>query len=76
MSDSIRYEFERFRQRRAALTDPKVPPDDRDATLGSGAVFAVGLLTGGGYPGAAACVSVLLDSRFPGQLWPWSDAPA
>jgi hypothetical protein len=75
MTESIRHEFEQFRDRRNELLDPKTAPRDRDATLGAGGVLAVGLLTGGGYPGAAAVVSVLLDLRFPDERFPWSREP-
>lgn len=49
---------------------------DRDEVLREGAVLGVGILLGGGFPGAAASVTVLLEGRFPDALWPWDGAPA
>jgi hypothetical protein len=55
--------------------DPGTHPKDREATIGSGGVLAVGILTGGGFPGAAACVSLMLERCFPDERWPWSEGP-
>jgi hypothetical protein len=73
---SLRSNFHLFRQHRDDLTSGRVPAEVSDDALRSGGVLAVGLLTGGGFPGAAACVSVLLETRFPESLWPWTGADA
>ena len=70
---SVHDDFEIFRQRRADLADPFVDLEVRLATLREGGVLGVGLLIGGGFPGAAACLTVLLEHRFPeGPGWPWT----
>jgi hypothetical protein len=66
-------DFERFRDRRAWLnrqTEATLEP-----ALQTEGILAVGLMIGGGFPGAAACVSALLEARFPEvEDWPWLKA--
>lgn len=54
-----------FQDRRVAL---RGLPDD---ALYSEGVFAVGLLLGGGWPGAAAAVANFMDDRFTSKATPW-----
>jgi hypothetical protein len=40
-----------------------------------GAILAVGMLLGGGYPGAAASIAYLAENHWPDNgPWPWSDS--
>jgi hypothetical protein len=65
-------EFDRFRAQRDELVDESVDLERRERQLAEGAVLAAGILIGGGFPGAAACVTVLLELRFPEvDDWPW-----
>lgn len=58
--------MERFREHRADLK-----ADAGDQQLYADTIFGIGLLLGGGWPGAAAAVSVLADARFLGRVSPW-----
>lgn len=58
--------MERFREHRANLA-----ADTGDQQLYADTIFGIGLLLGGGWPGAAAAVAVLADARFLGRVSPW-----
>jgi hypothetical protein len=73
---SVQSSFQTFRDRRDDLTDAFTSHEVRDATLREGAMLAIGVLLGGGFPGSAACVSVLLEQRFPEERFPWNGGPA
>lgn len=55
-----------FREHRALLRN-----QGPDALMFSEGVFAVGLLMGGMWPGAAACVAVMTEDTFPDADLPW-----
>lgn len=69
---SLHSTHHRFREARERLAAEA----EHDDLVCSEGVFATGLLAGGGFPGAAAAVSVLMDQRWPGRPFPWSGAPA
>ena len=49
------------------MTDPSI----RTEALQANAMLGIGVLIGGGFPGAAAAVSVLLEREFDNEQWPW-----
>jgi hypothetical protein len=69
---TARQDYDQFVVQLSALHSPTLHPLDRDAQLENGGVLAVGMLAGSGMPGSAACLAYLLESRFPGQNWPWN----
>ena len=65
-SASLYAEREKFRDRRTDLL--AMPPEGlRTAFLIDG-VFGVGVLLGGGFPGAAAVLAILLERELPGVV--------
>lgn len=58
--------MERFHQHRTDLKH-----DTGDHQLYIDTIFGIGLLMGGGWPGAAAAISILADQRFLGRASPW-----
>ena len=71
MTLSVHDTFQDFRRIRSEITlerDCVVA----DGTLREGAVLGIGILLGGGFPGSAASVSLLLERQFPDvDAWPW-----
>jgi hypothetical protein len=37
--------------------------------------LGVGILMGGGFPGTAAALAMLLERNYPVEDWPWADPP-
>ena len=54
-----------YRQHRAHLR-----ADDDNTQLFIDSIFGIGLLLGGGWPGAAAAFSILAEDRFPEREMP------
>jgi hypothetical protein len=65
--------FDHFRRIRREIVEAEDNPQARPSgdTIRAGAVLAVGILLGGGFPGSAAAISVLLEREFEGEQWPW-----
>jgi hypothetical protein len=70
MTDAIRSDFLRFRRWRAVLADPEGP-----RTVTADVALAVGVLIGGGFPGAAAAVSLAAERAFPDERFIWIGDP-
>ena len=63
--------FDHFRRIRREIQ--AAHPDAAPRMLQEGAILGVGILIGGGFPGAAAAVTLLLESKFPeAEGWPWT----
>jgi hypothetical protein len=60
--------MERFRAHRKTLRS-----EEGEHMAYIDGLFGVGLLLGGGWPGAAAAFSVLIEDRFKDQDLPWDD---
>jgi hypothetical protein len=65
----IRTSFDVFRATRRELKSGTAHAD----TLRANAMFGVGVLLGGGFPGASAAISLLLEREFGDEPWPWGD---
>ena len=60
--------FQQFRRIRREIA---ADPEPRTA-MREGAILGVGVLLGGGFPGSAASVTMLLEHVFPEvREWPW-----
>jgi len=70
---SVAEVFGHFRRIRREIVqadeNPQAPP--AADTIRAAGCMAVGILLGGGFPGSAAAVSVLLEREFTDQQWPW-----
>lgn len=73
MGESLHSLGARFRNHRTTLR--LLEPADADAALRAEASFAVGLLIGGGFPGAAAAMSIVVERLYPDEevQWIWSE---
>jgi hypothetical protein len=66
MNESIRNTFEDFRRlRREIKTD--------DYQVQAGAALGIGVLIGGGFPGSAAALSLLVERAVPDVAWAWRE---
>lgn len=66
---SVHDTFDRFRAIRGEIAAASA--DDHERMVREGAILGVGVLLGGGFPGSAAAVTMLVETCFPDEAWPW-----
>jgi len=66
---SVHEVFQHFRRIRGEFAEVT---EDTDRGIREGALLGIGILLGGGFPGSAAAVSVMVERSFPEvEEWPW-----
>jgi hypothetical protein len=67
MAEGIRNSFEDFRRLRREIRT-------NDYQVQGGAALGIGILIGGGFPGSAAALSLLVEQASPDVDWAWREA--